>query len=585
MDPKETLEKSVASSGILVTLAVFPAMMDPINVPKLIILALVFFTFLAITLKLLESFYVSRTFILLITIWLGSLISGVLNSDQSLYKSLVGTWGRNNGFFSYTLLTGVMVVTSLVAAKKKLDLLGTRFAKFGFFIALYGLVQYFKFDFIPWSAGDLPIILTLGNSNFSGVFLSFVGVATLGLILKSGIKSTSTYFFLVFLFLQLFLLYKTQAQMSVITFVVGAATLIGFRLTFSDSIIRRRFGILWWTGFVIVAFLTFVSLLTQAAQLRFLARGRSSLIDRYYHWLTAIDMMKANPLTGVGMDAFGDNYRLFRLPEAIALRGTATTGTNNAHNVYLQLGATGGLPLLISFSLLILFVTYRGYVLLKSSKGASPVNFLYSIWLMFVLQMFVSIDQIGLTIWGWIIGGYLVGSSFYVPDVNLNSIKVKKNLKSEHRQNLILFKPSAFVRNSTLTLSFLACCSVLPLGWDEINLRKSLMGVSNQVNTGVAKPDTSYLVEATEGVFQPELKLLGVSYLLKFGDVESAKRIAIVVTNEFPKSVEAWDAVATIYEETGFRAKAVKYREKTVTLDPLNDVFADKLIEDRQGEG
>ena len=128
MDPKETLEKSVAWSGILVTLAVFPAMMDPINVPKLITLVLVFFSLLTITLKLLENFYVSKTFILLIAIWVGSLISGVFNSDQSLYKSLVGTWGRNNGFFSYALLTGVMVLTSLVAAKKKLDLLGTRFA-------------------------------------------------------------------------------------------------------------------------------------------------------------------------------------------------------------------------------------------------------------------------------------------------------------------------------------------------------------------------------------------------------------------------------------------------------------------------
>jgi len=582
MTPIKPAENFVIWTGILVTLAVFPAMMDPINVPKLLMLSITSLVLFFITLNNYKDIYLNKLFCSLVLFWLCALLWGGFNSDQPFYKSLIGAWGRNNGLIHYFLLTGVFISTSIIASQTKLEKLGVRLAQFGFWISLYGVIQYLNMDFIPWSSGDFPVILTLGNSNFSGIFLSFVGVATFGLMLEKGIKSQNFYFYLLSLCIEIFLLINTQAQMAKITFIVGIALVSGFYLTFSSSKIKKRLAIAWWSGSLILIGLTTFSYLTQTTYLGFFARSRSSLVDRYYHWLSAIEMIKSNPLTGVGIDAFGESYRLFRSPEAIAFRGTAATGTNNAHNVYLQLGATGGYPLLISFILLVSFVTYRGFLLLVRTKGASPVNILYSIWLIFLLQMFVSIDEIGITIWGWIIGGYLVGHSFFVTEAKPKNVKTKASVQMKKRTSDLHFNPGSVTKLSLLALTSFIFLNVLSISWDEVHLRKSIMKVSSDLNKGESKLDTSPIFQAAEAAFQPELKLLGVSYLLKFGDVTSALKLAEETTRLFPRSLEAWDATATIYEGSGQKKQAIKSREKTVSLDPLNDLFAQKLTEDRK---
>jgi len=122
-------------------------------------------------------------------------------------------------------------------------------------------------------------------------------------------------------------------------------------------------------------------------------------------------MLKDNLIFGVGIDSFGDYYRNYRTIEGVAFRSTPMSGTNNAHNTLMQIGATGGLVLLIAYLALIIFTGYRAVVALRKSDDKILISGIFSIWIAFQLQSLVSIDQIGLVVWGWASAGCLVSLS------------------------------------------------------------------------------------------------------------------------------------------------------------------------------
>ena len=72
--------------------------------------------------------------------------------------------------------------------------------------------------------------------------------------------------------------------------------------------------------------------------------------------------------------------------------------------------AYGGFPLFITYILLnsyVLFHLWKGF---KSFKKFDPVYVsLIAIWICYQTQSIISINQIGLAIWGWIPGGLIIG--------------------------------------------------------------------------------------------------------------------------------------------------------------------------------
>ncbi len=115
-----------------------------------------------------------------------------------------------------------------------------------------------------------------------------------------------------------------------------------------------------------------------------------------------------HPLTGVGMDSYGSWYRRARGIEALVRPGVNTT-TNAAHNVFLDIFAYGGFPLFLSYVAINLLVLVAALKLLFSSREYDFVSVaLVSGWICYQAQSVISINQIGVAIWGWIFGGLIV---------------------------------------------------------------------------------------------------------------------------------------------------------------------------------
>jgi hypothetical protein len=115
-----------------------------------------------------------------------------------------------------------------------------------------------------------------------------------------------------------------------------------------------------------------------------------------------------HPLTGVGFDTYGDWFRRARDEQALILPGPNTT-TNAAHNVPFDVFAFGGWPLFIPY-LFILVLTIIAIVKVTLRTRAYDGVFvtLTTAWVCYQLQSVISINQIGLAIWGWLFGGALI---------------------------------------------------------------------------------------------------------------------------------------------------------------------------------
>ena len=82
---------------------------------------------------------------------------------------------------------------------------------------------------------------------------------------------------------------------------------------------------------------------------------------RLHYWSVAIEIFKANPLVGAGLDAFGNAFPLYDTRNG-AFR------VEQAHNDYLQMLADGGM---IGFGLVLVFVVMLAGACFRSIRSAA----------------------------------------------------------------------------------------------------------------------------------------------------------------------------------------------------------------------
>jgi len=135
---------------------------------------------------------------------------------------------------------------------------------------------------------------------------------------------------------------------------------------------------------------------------------KTSVSLRVHYWQAGWNMGSDHPFTGVGFDTYGDWYRRARGAQALILPGPNTT-TNAAHNVPFDVFAFGGWPLFASYlAILSLSVIAIIKVTRRNRKYDAVFVTLTTAWTCYQLQSIISINQIGLAVWGWLFGGALI---------------------------------------------------------------------------------------------------------------------------------------------------------------------------------
>jgi hypothetical protein len=202
----------------------------------------------------------------------------------------------------------------------------------------------------------------------------------------------------------LFEILKTHAIQGLVVTAGGIALVALF-------FIRSR-----WGGVVQSGAFLFTTLLGLLAVLGTLQKGpldfvyKRSVSLRGTYWRAGYEMGIENLWTGVGMDTYGDWYRKVRPPIALIDTPGIDVSSNVSHNVVLDFFAYGGLPLLLAYVAILIYTLFLSIKNILADKKYDPVFVgLFVVWITYQTQSVISINQIGLTVWGWAFTGALIG--------------------------------------------------------------------------------------------------------------------------------------------------------------------------------
>ena len=351
----------------------------------------------------------------LVGLFVLTLIIDLIATDTK-YIGLFGAYQRRTGFLAYlgfailylsatkfTKLSGVRTLQAIIFGTASL-------------MTFYGFLQHFHHDFVKWNNPYNPVLTTLGNPDFSSAVLGIFVVSAFGLFMNFEVAKMYR-----FVSAGLGLLMLVVIKFSAVTQGFLAAA-VGCGFIFLVWVYQK--SKMWGRVTLGVGIGGALLLFLGALQIGPLTKliFKPSVTYRGDYWRAGFRMLKAHPITGVGLDRFGAYFGQYRDATQVLRRGPNIV-SNAAHNVWIQLAATGGLLLLLSYLALMVFVGWRAVVALKSHSGNKQivVATVVGLWLTYQAQAFISIDNIGIAVWGWLFGGMIVAISLSEIPVVVNA--------------------------------------------------------------------------------------------------------------------------------------------------------------------
>jgi hypothetical protein len=544
----------------IVTLVVFTqSVTDPVNVPKLFTLgAFSFATFGAalrlVTFEFLKNYKMPLFFM---GTFIAASLSTLVASPAPLPQSIYGVYGRNNGFLLYLFLVLIFISTLTLTSLDLFRKYIVALAIAGIANVIYALWVIAFGDPIGWNNIYGNLLGTFGNPNFIGSFFGMFSAILFTAVISKQLNLWIRLFALLLLPLVFFGIVQTQAVQGKILFVAGAAMVVYFWIR--DYFSSNLFPIVYLTSLFFAFLIALFGTLQKGPLAALLYKESISLRGEYWHagWLTGL----ANPIFGAGFDSYGDWYRRSRRESALTLPGIDTV-SNAAHNVFLDIFAFGGWPLFISYILIVLLVVLSIIRFTIANKKFDPIFVsLASVWGCYQLQSTISINQVGLAIWGWAFGAaiityektkYLILTKPQAPTAE-SSTKKKKAKKLQKS----VISPGL---TSGLAAVIGMLIAVPPLSadmkWRSAQVSQDANRVEDSLSPGYLNPLSTFRFISTVGVFETN------------GLKDLAHKYALEAVKFNPNSFEVWRNLSQLSKVTNReRELALKNMKR---LDPRN---------------
>jgi O-antigen ligase len=546
--------------SILITLYFNTNLQDPFNSPKMWILTLLaaslcIYVFPSrVSLKATKSGSTNNKKIyFVIYLFIISLFLSTMFTD-SKYTAFFGASGRRLGFLTYFSLA-IVVLVLIKFARNTSPRIYAPVLLLSLVLVVYGFLQGSGNDFVAWNNPYNSIILTFGNPNYASAMLAIFAAVLLGGCLEKQLSIYIKFLSISLMLLMIVLIQNSKSRQGLLAFIIACLTQLVFIAYFKKKILGRLFLFLLFTSLSLIALA-----MLQIGPLADLIYKQSVSIRGYY-WRAAFEMFKANPIFGIGIDRYGEYFKEYRETN-YSLTFGFELNSSNAHNVPLQFLATGGAIVGISYALIVLLVFITGIKLVLKSDSTNR-NYhitLFSAWIAFQAQSIISIDNIGLTIWGWILTGLILG-------LYGNSGPLQENviLSNSHERNSLITK-------QMLSYIFILITSILCLflyrGEASILKQRSVYNPKIEDNRTVTKELGLQMINTP--LVDPAYRFLSSTYMITSGHEELGFKVLDELLKYDPRNLDYLNAKAGFLEQLNRKNEAIEPRLLIKKYDPWN---------------
>jgi hypothetical protein len=287
---------------------------------------------------------------------------------------------------------------------------------------------------------------------------------------------------------------------------------------------------------------------------------KPSVSFRGEYWASGVRMGLDNLISGVGLDSYGTYYRLYRDSSAIVSPGV-NVSTDTAHNVFIDVFAGIGLVGFIGYLVILILVLRSALKIIRRGQSFDFIFVaLFTAWTTYQVQSFISINQIGLAVWGWILGGAIIGYSKveieYLPTDVASKMQNKVSSRKVQTSELPAGTMLLVVGFSTIGLLI----SIPPFVADA-KMRSAVTSNDGERVAAVAKswPLDSFRLNRAAVAFA------------NAGLTSTAIELSEISIKNFPEDYLGWFALYQLTPVSDNKREI--YSKKLHEIDPLNPEF------------
>jgi len=396
---------------------------DPVNVSKMVVLSVVGFSVLPVLFIQRHELLTKNRLILSVTLalLLFALISS-FTSANTFERGLYGAFSRNTGLITYTALVLIFLGATLIARPQNFQKVITALVIAGVVNTIYSLLAASGNDIITWNNPYGAILGTFGNPNFISAFMGMFFTLLIVRIFDQNVSKRLKFLFVGLLPFVVLTIYFSRSLQGIMVAAFGTILATYFYIRAKEGYLKASY--LYLGGMLTTGIFSLAGVFGKGPLASLLYSYTVDLRGEY--WKAGINMGLDNPIFGIGIDSYGTYYRTYRELSATIVPGLEV-GTDTAHNVVIDIFAGTGFPGLIAYLVINGYVLFFGLKYIKGLKTFDGTFYtLFLCWAAYQLQSLVSINQIGLAIWGWLLGGLVLAYS----RLNLSNISADKQIET-----------------------------------------------------------------------------------------------------------------------------------------------------------
>jgi O-antigen ligase len=548
------LSQVILFAGPATSLAVSPVTnYDPISVVKLVALCTIAFAGAGLLLSSPKNLNkIDKPLRMISGFFALFLFSSLAFSGAPINQQIFGAFGRSTGLLAYlSLLLLLIIASSLqdsrVYARVPKVLIGTTVP-----MLIYCFIQIAGLDPVKWS--EFKAFGTLGNVNFLSAFLGLSATTGFVISLSKKLEKLWRFIALICSITSIPVILSTGSIQGFVILIAGLSFAFAALLIFY----KRKFLLLLHLLINALGFFLVVNGLSNHGPLaRFLFQPSVVFRGDYMH--AGWEMTLARPFFGVGLDSYGDWYRELR-GEISTLRTGPDRISNSAHNIFLDISSNGGFPLLIAYLGILAFAFYSAWKYLRMSTQIDYAFLaLFSSWFAYQVQALVSINQLGVGVWGWLFTGVLIGYGKLTTQADPEVLVVRnRSHKRRKSGDNVLSAKSMLSMFLGGTLGF----SLAFIPWKSDSAYKSALesrAIENMMKSVDSLGSSSFHSE------------LVISAAMSINAVEQAKVTSLRLVEKYPRTFFGWKVIELLPNVT--EQERLNAREKLRRLDPFNPQY------------